>query len=218
LDATLTLYQNKGVHISLVVKASDMPDDGRAMRQAPSRSRKPRKSQPQWPWLRPSIAVAIAPLRNLTSHSEQQFLVDDFTDRLVIGLFRSCRGFTLTWAPGERRWSHLSPPNPSELKYVVSGSVQHGSSHGMLRANIRISETATADYLWACRQEFPPDSIQTEVTAQISRVLHMLVVREASRRASMTSDTELGVTECLVRANAALKREFRADLSAEAQK
>jgi hypothetical protein len=65
-----------------MVKASDMPDDGRATRQAAQRSRKPRKSQPQWPWLRPSIAVAIAPLRNLTSHPEQQFLVDDFTDRL----------------------------------------------------------------------------------------------------------------------------------------
>jgi TolB-like protein/Tfp pilus assembly protein PilF len=199
-----------------------MTDDGSATRQAAQRSRKPRKSQPQWPWLRPSIAVAIAPLRNLTSHPEQQFLVDDFTDRLVIGLFRSCRGFTFTWVPGERRWSpDLSPPNPSELKYVVSGSVQPGSSHGMLRANIRISETATADYLWACRQEFRPEdliSIQTEVTAQISRVLHMLVVHEASRRASMTSDTELGVTECLARANAALKGEFRADLSAEAQK
>src|SRR5262249_47733475 len=147
---------------------------------------------------------------------------DDFTDRLVIGLFRSCRGFTFTWVPGERRWStDLSPPNPSELQYVVSGSVQPGSSRGMLRANIRIFETATADYLWACRQEFSPEdlvSIQTEVTAQITRVLHTLVVYEASRRASVTSDTELGVTECIARANAALKGEFRADLSAEAQK
>jgi tetratricopeptide (TPR) repeat protein len=46
----------------------------------------------------------------------------------------------------------------------------------------------------------------------------MLVLHEASRRASVTSDAELGVTECLARANAALKGEFRADLSAEAQK
>src|SRR5262249_405389 len=86
--------------------------------------------------------------------------------------------------------------------------------HSDLRAS-------AADYLWACRQEFRPEdliSIQTEVTAQISRVLHMLVVHEPSRRTSITSDTELGVTECLARANAALKGEFRPDLSAEAQK
>ena len=172
-----------------------MPDDGRATRQAAQRSRKPRESQPQWPCLLPSIAVAIAPLRNLTSHPEQQFLVDDFTDRLVVGLFRSCRGFTFTRVPSERRWTpDLSPSNPSELKYVISGSVQQGSSHGMLRANIRISETATADYLWACRQEFPPEdlvSIQTEVTAQISRVLHMLVVHEASRRPIRSDGTSV---------------------------
>jgi len=199
-----------------------MLDDRRAPGRAAQRSRKPGKSQAQRRWVLPSIAVAIAPLRNLTSRPEQQFLVDDFTDRLVIGLFRSRRGFTFTWVPGERRWTpDLSPPDPSELKYLVSGSIQPGSSHGMLRANIRISEPATADYLWACRQEFRHEdliSTQTELTSQISRVLHMLVVHEASRRASITSGTELGVTECLARADAALKGEFRADLSAEAQK
>jgi len=181
-----------------------------------------RKSLPQWPCLLPSIAVAVAPLRNLTGNPEQQCLVEGFTDRLLTDLFRHCRGFSFSWLPVERRWRpNLSPPNPSELKYVMSGSIQQGSSRGTLRANIRISDAGSADYLWACRQEFPPEdllSIQTEVTAQISRVLHMLVLHEASRRASVTSDAELGVTECLARANAALKGEFRADLSAEAQK
>ena len=158
-----------------------MPDDERAPRQVVEQSGKSVKSQQQWPCLLPSVAVAIAPLRNLTSHPEQQFLVDDFTDRLVSGLFRSCRGFTFTWVPGERRWTpDLSPPNSSELRYVVSGSVQQGSSHGVLRANIRISDAGSADYLWACRREFPPEdlaSTQTEVTVQTSRVLHMLVVQ-----------------------------------------
>ena len=106
-----------------MVDALYMSDDGRAPRQAAERSRKPVKSQQQWPCLLPSIAVAIAPLRNLTSHPEQQFLVDDFTDRLVVGLFRSCRGFTFTRVPSERRWTpDLSPPNPSELR-------NHGGVH-----------------------------------------------------------------------------------------
>jgi tetratricopeptide (TPR) repeat protein/TolB-like protein len=199
-----------------------MPDDGRAPRQPAERSRKPRESQPQWPCLLPSIAVAIAPLRNLTSHPQQQFLVDDFTDRLVIGLFRSCRGFTFTWVAGERRLTpDLSPPDPSELRYVVSGSVQQGSSQGMLRTNIRISDAVTADYLWVCREEFRPEqltSIETKITGLISRVLHMLVLHEASRRATVTLDTELGATDLLARANAILREELRADLSAEAQK
>ena len=55
--------------------------------------------------------------------SRTAILVDDFTDRLVSGLFRSCRGFTFTWVPGERRWTpDLSPPNPSELR-------NHGGVH-----------------------------------------------------------------------------------------
>jgi tetratricopeptide (TPR) repeat protein len=89
----------------------------------------------------------------------------------------------------------------------------------MLRANMRISDAVTADYLWAGRHEFRRDdlaSIQTEIARQISRVLHILVLHEASRRAN--SDPELGVTECLARANAALKEELRADRSAKAQK
>src|SRR5215467_3044556 len=142
-DAILTLYPNKRCARLIMAEALNMLDDRRAPGRAAQRSRKPGKSQAQRRWVLPSIAVAIAPLRNLTSCPEQQFLVDDFTDRLVIGLFRSCRGFTFAWVPGERRWStDLSPPNPSELQYVVSGSVQPGSSRGMLRANIRIFETA----------------------------------------------------------------------------
>jgi len=199
-----------------------MPDVGRATRQVAQRSRKPRKSQPQWPWLLPSMAVGVAPLRNLTSDPDHGSVVDGFTDRLVSDLFRRCRGFSFSWLPGERHWTpKFSPSNPSGLKYVVSGSVQPGSSRGTLRANVRITDAGTADYLWACRQEFSLEnlsSVPTAVTAQISRVLHMLVVHEASRRAAVNLDAELRVTECLARANAALKGEFRADLSAEAQR
>ena len=199
-----------------------MPDDPLSPRRGTQRSEEPRQPPPHWPCLLPSTAVAVTPLRNLTGDPAQQFLVDGFTDRLVAELFRRCRSFSFVWLPGERRWAaNLGLPNPSELKYVVSGSVQQGDPHGMLRANIRISDAVTANYLWAGRQEFWPEHLasnQIGVTRHISRVLHMLVLHEASHRASVTSDTELGVTECIARANAALKGEFRADLSAEAQK
>jgi TolB-like protein/Tfp pilus assembly protein PilF len=179
------------------------------------------KSLPQWPCLLPSIAVAIAPLRNLTGDPEQQCLVEGFTDRLVTDLFRHCRNFSFTWIAGERHWTaNLAPPNSSELKYAVSGSIQRGSHQGMLRVNIRISNAVTADYVWASRQEFRPEepaSMQTDITRQISRVLHILLLHEASRRAFVNSDAELGVNECLAHATAALKGELCADLSAEAQ-
>jgi TolB-like protein len=122
-------------------------------KQGTQRSDESRKSLPQWPCLLSNIAVAVAPLRNLTGDSEQQCLVEGFTDRLLTDLFRHCRGFSFSWLPVERRWRpNLSPPNPSELKYVMSGSIQQGSSRGTLRANIRISDAGSADYLSACRQ------------------------------------------------------------------
>jgi TolB-like protein len=165
--------------------------------------------------------VAVAPLRNLTGDTKQQCLVEGFTDRLVIDLFRHCRSFSFAWMAGGWHWTaNLARPNSSELKYVVSGSIQRGSLQGTLRVNIRISDAVTADYLWAGRQEFQPEepSIQTDITRQISRVLHVLLMYEASRRASVNSDAELGVNECLAHAMEALKGDLCADLSAEAQR
>ena len=154
---------------------------------------------PRWPCLLPSIAVAVAPLRNLTGDPEHQRLVEDFTASVVTDLFWHCRGFSFAWLPREPRWAtSRALPNPPELKYVVSGSVQRGSFPGMLRANVRISDGVTADYLWAGRQEFRLEEhapTQTDTKRQVSRVLHTLLLQEASRRAAVTSDAELGVNE-----------------------
>jgi TolB-like protein len=164
--------------------------------------------------------VAVAPLRNLTGDPKKQYLVESFTDRLVADLFRHCRGLSLVWVANERRSSEtLVPPNPPALEYVVYGSVQHGGSE-MLRINMRISDGLTTDYLWAGRNEFRLGDLapmQTETTRQICRVLHLLLIQEAARRASVSSDPELDANECLIRGNAILKGELRAEVSAEAQ-
>jgi tetratricopeptide (TPR) repeat protein len=91
----------------------------------------------------------------------------------------------------------------------------------MLRINMRISDATTGDYLWAGRQEFYPEDvmqIQTEITTQISRALHVLLLQEASRRALSGLDAGLGVSEYLARAATALRGEVRAGLAAEAQR
>jgi TolB-like protein len=168
----------------------------------------------------PSITVAVAPLRNLTGDVQQRSLVEGFTDRLINDLFRRCRSFSFTWAASERRWAaDLAPPNPSELKYVVSGSVLR-SSPGMLRVNIRISDAVTTEYRWAGRQEFRLEDlapIQSEITRQISRELHILLLEAASRHGIIGSGAGLGVNECLSRALTALGGELQAEPTAEAQ-
>ena len=60
----------------------------------------------------------------------------------------------------------------------------------MLRVNMRITDAATAEYLWAGRHEFKPEDlapIQTKITRRISRELHVLLLQEASRRAAVTA-------------------------------
>jgi tetratricopeptide (TPR) repeat protein len=179
------------------------------------------KSLPTWPRLLPNIVVGVAPLRNLTGEAERQGLVEDFTNRLVIDLFRHCRSLSFAWVADERRYAdNLPPRNPRELSYVIYGSVQRGS-YGNLRVNIRISDAITSDYLWAGRQEFRPEDvapIQAEITLQISRAFHILLLREASRGALIGLDPGLGVDECLARAKTALRGGMRPELSAEAQR
>jgi len=181
----------------------------------------PGRSVPRWPCLLPSIVVGIAPLRNLTGEADRLGLVEGFTDQLVTDLFRHCRGLSFAWIADEPCHAGSLPPRtPPGLSYVIYGSVQRGS-YGMLRVNLRISDAKTADYLWAGRQEFRSEDItqlQTEMTRQISRVLHVLLLHEASRRAVAGLDAGLEVDECLACAEAALKGGMRAEISAEAQR
>jgi tetratricopeptide (TPR) repeat protein len=181
----------------------------------------PGKLLPRWPCLLPSIVVGVAPLRNLTGEADKQSLVEGLAGHLVTDLFRHCRGLSFAWVAEERhRAGSLSPRNPPELSYVVYGSVQRGS-HEKLRINVRISDAITADYLWAGRQEFRSEdlaAIQTAIPRQISQVLHVLLLHEASRRALNGLGAGLAVDECLFRAEAALRGGMWAELTAEAQR
>jgi DNA-binding SARP family transcriptional activator/TolB-like protein/Tfp pilus assembly protein PilF len=180
----------------------------------------PGTTRPTWPCLLSSIAVAVAPLRNLTGDPEQQYLVDAFSEDLVTDLLRHSRGLSLKPIADERGALGTLPRDGERgCEFVVTGSAQR-SGPGMLRVNMRIADAATAEYLWAGRHEFRPEElapIQTKITRRISRELHLLLLQEASRRAAVTTGAGLGINECLSRAKTALKGELRAELSAEAQ-
>jgi TolB-like protein len=173
--------------------------------------------------LLPSIAVAVAPLRNLTGDADQQYLVEAFTEDLVTDLLRHGRGLSLKPLADERAASG-KPPRSEEPErrydYVVAGSAQR-SDPGTLRVNMRIVNAATSEYLWAGRHGFRSEDLaskQTKITRRISRELHLLMMQAASRRAFVASGTELGVTGCLSRAAGALERGIRAEISTEAQR
>jgi DNA-binding SARP family transcriptional activator/TolB-like protein/Tfp pilus assembly protein PilF len=205
-----------------VGEPSAVPDwavEGRVPRRPEVPSRGPTK--PQWPCLLSSIAVAVAPIRNLTGDPDQQYLMDAFSDDLVTDLLRHGRGLSLKPLEAER----VALGNPARVpergfEYLVTGSAQR-SGPGMLRINMRITDAATSEYLWAGRHEFRPDDlapIQTKITRRISRELHVLLLQAASRRAMTASGMDLGVSECLSQASAALQGRYEPELTAEAQR
>jgi DNA-binding SARP family transcriptional activator/TolB-like protein/Tfp pilus assembly protein PilF len=175
--------------------------------------------KPQWPCLLPRIAVAVAPMRNLTGDVGHQILAEALTDDLVTDLLRHGRGLHLR--PLAEEHSALGKPaqaTPEHL-YLVSGST-HRSEPGKLRINMRISEAATGGYLWAGRHEFRPDdlaAIQTKITRRISRELHALMLQAASREAVGGAGTDPDIAECLSRATDALAKGVRPEFSAKAQ-
>src|SRR5436190_10529832 len=186
---------------------------------APPAAPSPGTTRLAWPCLLSNIAVAVAPLRNLTGDPEQQYLVEAFTDDLVTDLLRHSRGLSLKPIADARGVLGGLPREPENgLEFVVTGSAQR-STPGMLRVNMRITDAATTEYLWAGRHEFRPEElapIQTKITRRISRELHILALKEASRRAA--AGTELGTNECLARAKTALSGAYRAEHTAEGQR
>ena len=183
----------------------------------------PGSHKPQWPCLLPSIAVAVAPMRNLTGDPDRQRLVEAFTDDLVTDLLRQGRGLSLKPLKGEQPTiGKLARPPASEREYdyVVTGSAQCGN-RDTLRVNMRIVDAATSEFVWAGRHEFRPEElapIQTRITRRISRELHVLLLQAASRRAFFDAGMEHGVSESLSRAASALQQGYCAELSAEAQR
>jgi adenylate cyclase len=181
----------------------------------------PSPESSRWACLLSSISVTVAPLRNLTGDTNQQHLVEAFTDDLVSNLRRHGRGFSLQRVANEPgilvKTSEATEP---KVGYLVTGSAQRGS-HGMLRINVRIMDAATSEYLWARRYEFStehPVPVQTKIIRRISRELHVLLLQDEIRRASLASDPEPAPHECLSSAAMALEGELRVELSAEAQR
>lgn len=176
-------------------------------------------AKPRWPCLLPDIAVAVAPVRNLTGDPDQQYMVEAFTEDLVTDLLRHGRGISLKPLE-DGGTSNGSGASQRDVDYIVTGSAQ-SSARGLLRVNMRITDAASSEYLWAGRHEFKPDDlapIQTRITRRISRELHVLLLQAASRRALVASGVDLGVSECLSEASSALRGNYTPELTAEAQK
>jgi adenylate cyclase len=179
-----------------------------------------RDLKPQWPCLASSLAVTVSPFRNLTGDGNQQALVEAFTDELLANLRRYGRGFRLQQVTGPPHTQIGAGTEAGQkIGYLVMGSAQQGSP-GVLRVNVRITDAATSEYLWARRYEFRAEeaaSVQAKIIRCVSRELHVLLLQDEIRRASLTFTAEPDPQKCLDSAAAALEGELRPELTAEAQ-
>jgi TolB-like protein len=188
---------------------------------APLMSADTANNRPGWRCLLSSVAVAVTPLRNLTGEGEQDRLVDTFTNDLVTDLSRCGRGFSVQHSAAEPP-SRMKPFGPAEsrVKYFVTGSAQRGKP-GMLRINVRITDAASSEYLWARRYEFYRDEaapVREKIIRRISRELHILLLQQETRRVVHEAGAGHDLNECLSNAAIALEGELRPDLTAEAQR
>jgi adenylate cyclase len=174
-----------------------------------------------WRCLLSNVSVAVVPLRNLTGEREQDRLFEAFTNDLVTHLSRYGRGFLVQLdGPDPSHCSKRSRPAASEVNYFVSGSAQRGNP-GKIRVNMRITDAATSEYLWARRYEFDPDEaepVQEKIIRRISRELHILLLQREIRRVVYEAGGGHDLNECLASAAMALEGELRPDLTAEAQR
>lgn len=171
-----------------------------------------------WPCLLSSIAVGVAALRNLTGDTDQDKLLEAFTNDLAADLTRHGRGFSIRRLAKEP--ADTAARSESESKYFVTGSAQRGGP-GMLRINVRITNAATSEYLWARRFEFADDvakPMQAKIIRRISRELHVLLLQHEIERVVGELGAGHELNECLSSAATALEGELRPDLTAEAQR
>lgn len=165
---------------------------------------------PLWPCLAANISVGVDPLRNLTGDPDWQPHAEAFTETLVSYLLRYGRGLSL---------QRLTNEPGAGCKYVVGGSAQRGEA-GTLRVNMRITDAATTEYLWARRYQFGTErraECEARIIRDISQELHLRLLRHAISRVSSELAPEHQPHECLSSAAAALEGELRAELTAEAQ-
>ena len=109
---------------------------------------------------------------------------------------------------------------PNAAMITSSPAAPKPARPGLLRVNMRITDAATSEYLWAGRHEFKPEDlapIQTRITRRISRELHVLLLQAASRRALADFGHGFRGYGCLSEASSALKGKVTPELTAKAQ-
>ncbi|MBV9202184.1 MAG: hypothetical protein JOY83_21130 [Alphaproteobacteria bacterium] len=171
-----------------------------------------------WRCLMSNIPIGVAPLRNLMGDLDDQDFLDAFTSELFADLTCRGHGFELKRLAGERV-DPASLPGAS-IRYIVAGSAQCGGP-GILRVNVRITDAATSEYLWARRYEFGVEEavrVQSKIIRRISRELHILLLHQEIARAVGESGAGLELDECLSTAATVHGGELRPELTAEAQR
>src|SRR5262245_42846 len=145
---------------------------------------------------RPSIAVL--PFANLSSHPEQEYLVDGLVDDIITGLSRFSELFVIA-----RNSSFQYKGKPTDVRqvgrelgvrYVLQGSVRRGSDH--IRISAQLIDAATGAHRWAERYDRTLEGIfavEDEVVRTIVAILaaHVRMAETERTRAKPPSSWQV---------------------------
>jgi TolB-like protein/DNA-binding winged helix-turn-helix (wHTH) protein len=134
-----------------------------------------------------ALTIAVLPLRNLSADADQDYLVEALTADLTTDLSRLPKSMVTARASAARyRDKGVDTRRVGEelgVTYLIEGSVRRLDDE--VRLNVQLIEANTGKELWAASFDERRDhlaDLQRQVTAGLSRTLHVRLFDAESRR------------------------------------
>jgi TolB-like protein/DNA-binding winged helix-turn-helix (wHTH) protein len=134
-----------------------------------------------------ALTIAVLPLRNLSGDADQDYLAEALSADLTTDLSRLPNSMVIARASAARyRGAAVDSRRVGAelgVRYLIQGSVRRLDDD--VRLNLQLIEAATGEELWADRFDERRDrlaTLQRQVTASLSRTLHVRLVDAESQR------------------------------------
>ncbi|MET4843937.1 TolB-like protein/Flp pilus assembly protein TadD [Bradyrhizobium japonicum] len=143
----------------------------------------------------PRLSIVVLPFVNLSCDPEQDYFVDGVTESLTTDLSRISGAFIIArntaFTFKGKAVDVVKLGRELNVRYVLEGSVQRGSSR--LRVNVQLVDTETGNQLWAERFEKPIGDLfdmQDEIVSRLANALDAELLAVEARRAERSPNPD----------------------------
>ena len=139
----------------------------------------------------PPLSIVVLPFANLGRDPAQEYFVDGVTESLTTDLSRISGSLVIARNTAfTYKGKHVDVKKIGRelgVRYVLEGSVQHGSNR--LRINVQLIDAETGNHLWAERFDKPVADLfdmQDEIVARLANALNAELTALEARRAEQS--------------------------------